>query len=493
MFFIPFFRKVDWSNPPLATILLIALNCLIFVIFQSDDNKYTEQAFEFYLQSELPDIEIPLYLDYLQKNNRFEKIEQYQAYLDQGDEYRLAVAAPMQQDSGFMTLLESGRLFPDTAQFTDWKTLHQQFQSKMQQATWYAYGLKPNQPTAITFFTNMFLHGSWGHLIGNMVFLFIIGFVVEYALGRNSYLAGYLLAGLVGGVLYVLINSTSQTATVGASGAIAGLMGMYTVLFGLRRINFFYFVFVYFDYIKAPAIILLPIWLGYEFFQLLMQSEQGINYYAHIGGLCSGALYAFVAKQYLGVNLDYLDQNDKEDAIKHRYEQGMDLLAQLKASEAATIFRSLAEEYPDNRDYLLQWYNAAKQQPASEDFHAASGRILILADRTQPTYQLIRSTYNDYMKLAQPKPKLHSGLLANVVTSLSLGGFFDDAEKSLILLKRSTHKEQVAEATLILANAFHKANNRSKYQHYLQFITQEFAQTAAAVEASRRLQWLNSG
>jgi membrane associated rhomboid family serine protease len=493
MFFIPFFRKVDWSNPPLITILLIMLNCLIFIIFQGRDDQYTEQAYEFYLQSELPDIEIPLYFDYLQKNNRFQKIEDYQAYLDQGGEYRLAVAAPMQQDTGFMRLLENGSLFADTAGFTRWKNLHEQFQTKLQQATWYSYGLKPNQPTAVTFVTNMFLHGSWGHLIGNMVFLFIIGFVVEYALGRTSYLMGYLLAGLFGGVLYVLFNSASQTATVGASGAIAGLMGMYTLLFGLRKINFFYFVFVYFDYIKAPAIVLFPIWLGHEIVQLLMQSEQGINYYAHIGGLCSGALYAFIAKRHLGVNLDYLDQNDKEEAEKQRVEQGMNLLAQMKPQEAAAIFRSLAAEYPNNRDYLLQWYNAAKRLPSSDDFHAAANRMLMLADKDQPTYQLIRTTYNDYMKLAQPKPSLNSALLVNVTTALSLGGFFEDAEKSLILLKRSKLKEQVAEATLILANAFHKANNRSKYQHYLELIAQDFAQTPTANEASRRLQWLNSG
>jgi hypothetical protein len=119
--------------------------------------------------------------------------------------------------------------------------------------------------------------------------------------------------------------------------------------------------------------------------------------------------------------------------------------------------------------------------------------MLMLADKDQKTYQLIRTTYNDYMKLAQPKPNLNSALLINVTTALSLGGFFEEAEKSLILLKRSKHKDQVAEATLILANAFHKANNRNKSQHYLQLIAQEFAQTPTATEAARRLQWLNSG
>ena len=83
-------------------------------------------------------------------------------------------------------------------------------------------------------------------------------------------------------------------------------------------------------------------------------------------------------------------------------------------------------------------------------------------------------------------------MLINVVTAMALGGFFDDAEKILILLRRSKQKDQVAEAALVLANAYHKANNGSKYKHYLELIAKEFAQTPTATEASRRLQWLNN-
>ena len=204
-------------------------------------------------------------------------------------------------------------------------------------------------------------------------------------------------------------------------------------------------------------------------------------------------MYALTAKHFFGINLEYLDQNDKEDSQKQRFEQGMDLLAQMKAADAAALFRNLASEYPHNREYLLQWYNAAKRVPASEDYHGAANRILMITEKDPQTYQLIRTTYNDYMKLALPNPRLGSALLVNVTAALSLGGFFEDAEKSLILLKRSKHKEQVAEATLILANAFHKANNRDKYQYYLELIAQEFAQTPTATEAARRLQWLHSG
>ena len=493
MFFIPFFRKVDWTNPPLVTLLLILINCLIFIIFQSEDDAHTEKAYAYYLESDLPKLEIPLYFDYLKKNNRWKKVELYQKYLDEGEEYTLAVVVPMRQDPQFMQQLEAGKLFTEESQFNTWKTQQQKFDSELQKAVWYAYGLKPNEPTAVTFFTNMFLHGSWGHLIGNMVFLFIIGFVVESALGKSSYTAGYLLAGLCGGALYIVFNSDSQTATVGASGAIAGLMGMYTVVFGLRKINFFYFVLVYFDYVKAPAIVLLPIWLGHEIIQLLMETDQGVNYFAHIGGICSGAVFAFTAKNYLrNLNLDYLDQNEKEDAQKNRFEQGMDLLAQLKIQEATQIFRSLAQEYPDNRNYLLQWYATAKRLPASEDFHAAAKRIMLLTTKDQQTYKLIHGIHLEYIKLAQPKPQLSAQLVLQIITPLVLGGFLEDAERLLLLAKNSKPQEQVAERALILANAFHKANNPVKYKQYLHLIAKEFSQTPIATEAIKRLQWLKT-
>jgi membrane associated rhomboid family serine protease len=507
MIFIPFFGKIDWSNPPLVTFLLIIANCLIFFTFQGNDNDLARQAYEYYLDSELPDLEMPLYVKYLDAQNDWQRAAEYSDYLDQqrigeteshqpltpttGDtdaKLRQLMVMTMKQDTDFQQQLHDGKWFEDRNSYHHWQTLNQQFESRLDQVTTFRYGLKPNQPTAVTLFTNMFLHGGFGHLLGNMIFLFIIGFVVETALGKTAFTFGYLLTGLAGGLLYIAFNSNSDIPTIGASGAIAGLMGMYTVLFGLRKINFFYFVFVYFDYVKAPAIVLLPIWLGYEVFQLVAFTDTGVNYYAHIGGICSGAVFAAVVKHALGkVNIDYLDREEKTEQTTLQYETAMEHVAKMQVDKALALLRPLVEEHPDNREYLLQWYKAAKLQPASDDFHTAANRIMMLKDKNTKTYQLIYNTYQEYMKRAQPKAKLNAKLCLHLIVTFALGQYFEDAEKLVVLVKNHKMKEPVADAVLALANAFQKANDATKCRAYLELLRKNFNETNAALEADRRL------
>ena len=510
MIFIPFFGKIDWSNPPLVTFFLIITNCLIFFTFQGNDSELAVKAFEYYLDSELPNIEIPLYAKYLDQRNDWEQAEHYNDYLEQRDHTQNAettddmkppdeedesskmqlmmLVAPMKMDTQFYQQLHSGDLFEDKKKHQHWQTLNKEFDTRMNQVTTFRYGLKPNDPTLLTLFSNMFLHGGFGHLLGNMIFLFIIGFVVETALGKTAYSAGYLLTGLIGGALYIAFNSNSHVPTIGASGAIAGLMGMYTVLFGLRKINFFYYVLVYFDYIKAPAIILLPIWLGHELFQLLSSSNSGVNYYAHIGGICGGALFAFVMKHSLEkVNIDYLDRDEKHRHKTDQFETAMEYLAKMQVDKSLAILRLLVNEHPDSREYLLQWYKAAKLRPASDDFHNAALRVMMLKEKNSQTYQLIYNTYQEYMKLAQPKAKLNARLCLHLILTFALGKYFDDAEKLLTLVKNHKTKEPVAEVILTLANAFQKSDKQAKCRTYLALLTENFTETAAAAEASRRL------
>jgi len=517
MIFIPFFKKIDWTQPPVITLLLILVNCVIFVVFQSDDAELTEQAYQYYLESELPTIEIPLYVEYLKQQNEWKKLTPYGEYLDakqnadhsvttdkkqhlqlnklrrDTDEFQLVqLAGPMIMDSGFQQQLSGGKLFADHDSFSTWKKLNTEFQNRLNKVVTYRHGLKPNAPTISSFFTNMFLHGGYDHLIGNMIFLFIIGFVVEAALGKFSFSIGYVVAGLIGGILYVISNANSQIPTIGASGAIAGLMGMYTVLFGLRKINFFYFIFVYFDYVKAPAIILLPIWLGHEFLQLFWNSNSGVNYFAHIGGLSSGALFAFIVKHYFNkVNIDYLDQEIKEEAKANQLETALEYLGDMQVTKALALLKQLCNEHPQNREYLMQWYKAAKLQPDSDDYHTAAARIMQIKDKDPKAYQLIFNTYQEYMKFAKPKPRINAQLCLHLIWVFTRGKYFEEAEKLIAVIKNHKLKEPVAEAILTLATAFQKSNQPSKCLTYLKLLTQDFSQTASSIEAHKRLQTLN--
>lgn len=147
----------------------------------------------------------------------------------------------------------------------------------------------------ITMFTSMFLHASWLHLIGNMWVLYIFGDNIEDYLGHFPYLLFYLAAGIAAGLLHTLFNPASAIPSVGASGAIAGVMGAYFILFPSARVlTLVPFLFVFFLWL--PAWIVLGYWIVTQFLSgaatsiaVSNQTAGGIAFWAHVGGFAAGA------------------------------------------------------------------------------------------------------------------------------------------------------------------------------------------------------------
>jgi membrane associated rhomboid family serine protease len=146
---------------------------------------------------------------------------------------------------------------------------------------------------ALPFFTSMFLHGSWMHVIGNMWFLFIFGDNVEDYLGHFKYLVFYIFAGLIAMATQVMVSLHSTVPTLGASGAIAGVLGAYFVLYPRARVLTWFFVFV----VWVPAWIILGYWFALQFLSgtasialYARQNVGGVAFWAHVGGFVAGAL-----------------------------------------------------------------------------------------------------------------------------------------------------------------------------------------------------------
>ena len=150
----------------------------------------------------------------------------------------------------------------------------------------------------VTIFTSMFMHSGWWHLIGNMWVLYIFGDNIEDYLGHFQYLLFYLVAGVAAILLHALLNPTSAVPTVGASGAIAGVMGAYFILFPSARVlTLVPFLFVFF--IWLPAWIVLGYWILTQFLggaatsiSSAGQSTGGIAFWAHVGGFAAGVAMA---------------------------------------------------------------------------------------------------------------------------------------------------------------------------------------------------------
>jgi membrane associated rhomboid family serine protease len=147
--------------------------------------------------------------------------------------------------------------------------------------------LHQEAPWPLTLFTAMFAHGSWMHIIGNMWFLWIFGDNLEDRMGRFRFLVFYLLCGVLAAVAQIVATPDSMAPMVGASGAIAGVLGGYIVLYPTARVRCLWILVVFITTVRVPAWVLLGLWFLSQF---LTPTESGVAWVAHVGGFLSGLL-----------------------------------------------------------------------------------------------------------------------------------------------------------------------------------------------------------
>jgi membrane associated rhomboid family serine protease len=152
-----------------------------------------------------------------------------------------------------------------------------------------------------TTISSQFLHGGWLHIIGNMLFLWIFGNNVEDRLGRIPFLAFYLLGGIVAALTQVWIDPSSTAPLVGASGAIAAVLGVYVVLWPGARILSLVFLGIFYQLLEVPALIVLGYWFVLQLLNGAVSlgaqtAESGVAFFAHIGGFAAGAAVGLVVR-----------------------------------------------------------------------------------------------------------------------------------------------------------------------------------------------------
>jgi len=160
-------------------------------------------------------------------------------------------------------------------------------------------------PVYLTLITSMFLHAGWLHIGGNMLFLYIFGDNVEDRMGHIPYLLFYLFCGVGAGITQVAVDPGSSIPSLGASGAIAGVLAAYLVLFPLARVRTIIFIVFFFTIVTLPAFVLIGIWFLLQFLDgvaalsNVQQGMGGVAYFAHVGGFVTGLVITFLLRPWL--------------------------------------------------------------------------------------------------------------------------------------------------------------------------------------------------
>ncbi len=253
------------------------------------------------------------------------------------------------------------------------------------------YGFVPAHPQLSSYLTANFLHGGWEHLIGNMWFLWLAGFVLEDVWGRPLYAAFYLISGIAALQMHAWTNAGSTIPTVGASGAVAALMGAVLVRFPKMKIEMVWVL--WFSIIKflrtgnpfrhlrfkASAYWLLPLWLGQEIFFGSLSGNDGVAHWAHVGGFAFGALAA-LAIQHSGIEHKANKAIEEELAWTNdtEVEQASQMMEQGQLAEAQTLLTGHVAKKPNSLDAWALLRQICQRQADTKGYLDATVRTCSL-------------------------------------------------------------------------------------------------------------------
>ena len=489
MLIIPITGKISRNNPPVVTIGIILLCCFVYFVIQANDARRYEEAQEFYFDSGLVKIEVTAYLTYLSATKQDKRAEGLAKQEKLGEKVLFVYFRRMSRDAEFGRRLLNGEIITARQQtYPEWKKLRKEYDGMLSRVVFLVYGFKPASPSYVSAVTYMFLHGSVGHLLGNMVFLWLVGCALELGYGRLLYAAMYLFTGILSVSLYYLVYFTSAMPLVGASGAISGLMGAYTLLYGRRKIKVFYSLGFYFNYTRVPALVLLPLWIGNECYQLFFGGPSQVAYVAHLGGLASGALFGLMSRKFLRkvVDQEALPESPGEERAL-LLDQALQKMAKLDMGGARVLLEQVLEKEPGNTKALTQLFHIDKLDPPSEQFHATTSRLLLRLCSDRAEHAFVHPLFHEYCRIA-PRLRLSQQLLCRIGSILAGQGHPEDGERILALLVRKDPKAAgIPTGILNLARAYLNMGKPDRGRRCLQIICQKYPESGESQIARKLL------
>jgi membrane associated rhomboid family serine protease len=488
MLIIPLTGKIRKSNLPIITTSIILINIFCFFVFESHDNERYEEAYQFYSESGLEKIETSAYSEYLNKKSGPEKNLKSDIAKASDQEAMDLLYEKMQKDDAFLKKLHNNEIITQGHEsYAQWQSLKAKFNQLLARVVSHRYGYKPAEMEPVTVLTHMFLHANFMHLLGNMVFLWLVGCMLELGCSRVFYLVFYFAGGICAVSLFTLLNRNSYIPLIGASGAIAALMGAFTVMYGKTRIKVFYSLGFYFNYAKISAIILLPVWVGNEIFQIFFGGESSVAYVAHVGGLLGGGGLGYINRMFFkSANAKAFEEDPKEQ-IPGLLEKALERITKVDMSGARVILLEILDIDPNNSTALMHLYNIDKLNPGSNEFHQTAVSLIMHLSEDVKTHDELYSVYQEFSRLSKSNG-LDPEVLFRIASVLTASGRLREAENIMaVFLKKHPDFKKLATGILNLGRAYLKKGETERGQKCLKIVCQRYPESDESRIALRLL------
>jgi membrane associated rhomboid family serine protease len=489
MIAIPLTEKISWRNPPVITIAIIAINIFVFFVLQRSDVNGFQAAESFYFESGLDKIEIPLFIEFIEENrpNVYHQVSATDFYSDAAKSR--ALYHLLDYDARFLEAIDNGHIAIKSSDDRKRReSLRWEYDNLRKNIATLEYGFRPARPRMKTWLTTMYLHGGIGHLVGNMVFLWIVGCLIEYGCRRLLFAVIYTLGGLLATGFFWLLNSQSLVPLIGASGAISGIMGAFTVLYGFKRVRLFLNLGFYFNYLRFPALVMLPLWVGNELLQMVFNQGSHVAYAAHLGGLIGGAGLAAVVRRIPGL----LDMSGfasaQENPVQPMVEKALEHMGRLEFSEARQMLAAAEQLKPDDEAILQHLFTIDRQDPGSPRIHQTAVKLLNCLCRQPESYESAFKVYRTYVKAVRTA-KLGAAMYLRLCQVFCEIGQLDDAQRLVsVLVEKCPQLAQIPSVLLKLATAYSINKDQKSCNTWLNRLCRQYPLSSEAQIAKKQFE-----
>ncbi|WP_227523884.1 rhomboid family intramembrane serine protease [Kangiella profundi] len=470
------------------TAFLIIINCIVFFALQSGDDEIFYQAIEFYVEEDLLTLEQEAFEEYTLE--------------EKGEIYDLLINPKVPQEALVPYILSDDKFAIYVKTRSDysieWRTKREELEAILENSITENYSFSTTESSLLTAFTSMFLHGDYMHLFSNMVFLFLFGYNLELLIGRPKMLALYILSGFAAVGFFYITSGNSATGLLGASGAIAGLMGGFAAWYGLKSIRYFYWFLVYFNYIRLPGALALLFFLAKEVIYDI-SSEDNVAYMAHFGGLIGGAICVWLFK-LMSLNreqsvtevtesIDIPIEDDSAERVDEHYRQGLTATQNLDFEQAKTHFYAILNEQPHNKDVLNRLYNLEKTSPESTSYARLCADILQVSIHNDSLAPLAEQCLDDLKHNGVGFKPIPANILLDFARKQVRHKKTEPIKPIIsLLVQHYSHLDKLPDLLLHFAFAAGQNGDWQGKQKVLGFVSKKYPDTFAGQEAKKALQ-----
>lgn len=462
MLAIPVDRPLHWKNPPRLVLTLSLVLVLVFIFWHGADRQREAEMDALYKQHLLA-LEWSVYethagrtgqvaaLRQLQEAERLGNVDLLRRYIGEDDRFVAEMTA-------------HGSNYVEPEAFKAWQRQRALFDAERSKLSAKALGVDPEVFRPITFLTHTLISSDGLQLLAVLLLLLSAGFALEMALGSGALLAGWVGGGLVGAVVYLLLNGNNVLPLAGGSAAAAGVTGMAIAHFRTSPL-------LWFTRLSFSAVLLPVLWLALFGAEILLGERRVPELVASVVALLAGPLFYLAHERWFSHPeaapvVEAVPETDLDEAYRTQLAAALDAVARMEFAEARKRLRELVKAYPRDTRVLWQLYQLEKLTPSSDTYDAVTRRLLALGSSDDDSRTVLQ-VYREYDRLSEHKRALDTETSLKLAMRFARLGEVKDAEKAMktVLDKKAQHA-LLPKAAAALAQAFDKLADPARAERY---------------------------